>query len=152
MELHLGGDGEMEPALRARAETLGIASQVRWLGGTFDVATTLASAHVFVTASESETFGIAALEAMAVGLPVVTCDNGGVSELIEDGVCGTLVRATADPAAANGLADALCALAADPGRRAAWGAAAAERARALFSPAAMAQATAAVYRGERRSR
>lgn len=152
MELHLGGDGELEPALRARAQALGIASQVRWLGGTFDVAATLAGAHVFATASESETFGIAALEAMAVGLPVVTCDNGGVSELVEPGVCGTIVSATTDPAAAEGLADALCTLAADPAKRAAWGAAAARRARDVFSPAAMARATAAVYRGERRSR
>lgn len=152
LELHLGGDGERESALRARAQALGITAQVRWLGGTFDVAATLAGAHVFATASESETFGIAALEAMAVGLPVVTCDNGGVSELIEDGVCGTVVRDTRDPGAAEGLADALCALAADPDRRAAWGTAAARRARDVFSPAAMARATTAVYRGERRSR
>lgn len=152
MELHVGGDGELEPALRARAAALGIESRVHWLGGAFDVPALLASGHVFAVASESETFGIAALEAMAIGLPVVTTDNGGVSELVEDGVSGAVVRETGDPAAARGLAREWCALAADPARRAAWGAAGARRAREAFSPAVMARATEAVYRREDLSR
>lgn len=148
LELHLAGDGPLGPALRERARALGIESRVRWVGGSFDVRALLASGHLFASASHSETFGIAALEAMAIGLPVVTCDNGGVSELVEDGACGTIVRDTADPAAARALAGAFVALAADPSRRATYGAAAARRARACFSPAAMARATVAVYRGE----
>ena len=138
----------MRPALHERARALGIESRVRWIGESFDVPALLASGHVFASASLSETFGIAALEAMAVGLPVVTCDNGGVSELVEDGVSGNIVRATEDPSAAEGLAVALMALAADPARRAAYGAAGAERARQRFSPAAMARRTTALYRGE----
>lgn len=145
IELHIGGGGALAGELRERARALGIESRVHWVGDVFSVPELLASGHVFASASHSETFGIAALEAMAVGLPVVTCDNGGVSELVEPGVCGTIVRATADPAAAEGLADALIELAADPARRAALGAAAAARARREFSPAAMARATAAVY-------
>jgi glycosyltransferase involved in cell wall biosynthesis len=148
IELQLAGDGPLGPALRARARTLGIESRVHWIGETFGVAGLLASGHAFASASLSETFGIAALEAMAVGLPVVTCDNGGVSELVEEGVCGTVVRGESDPALIQGLADAFVALAADPARRSAYGAAAAVRARERFSPVAMARATAAVYRGE----
>ncbi len=148
IELHLAGDGPLGPALHERARALDIESRVRWIGETFDVPALLASGHVFASASHSETFGIAALEGMAVGLPVVTCDNGGVSELVEDGVCGTVVRAAADPGAAAGLADAFVTLAGDPARRAALGAAAAVRARQKFSPAAMAHATTTVYRGE----
>ena len=148
IELHLAGDGPLGPELHERASALGIESRVRWIGETFNVPALLASGHLFASASHSETFGIAALEAMAVGLPVVTCDNGGVSELLEDGISGTVVRATADPAAAAGLADAFVTLAGDPARRAAHGAAAAVRARREFTPAAMAGATTAVYRGE----
>jgi glycosyltransferase involved in cell wall biosynthesis len=148
IELHLAGDGPLGPALRARAQTLGIESRVHWTGERFDVPALLASGHVFASTSYSETFGVAALEAMAVGLPVVTCDNGGVSELLEEGACGTVVRGETDAAMVQGLADAFATLAADPARRAAYGAAAAVRARELFSPAAMARTTAAVYRGE----
>ncbi len=148
VELHLGGGGPLAGELNERARALGIESRVRWVGDVFSVPGLLASGHVFASASHSETFGIAALEAMAVGLPVVTCDNGGVSELVEPGVCGTVVRDTNDPGAAQGMAEAFIALAADPARRAAWGAAAALRARQEFSPAAMARATTAVYRGE----
>jgi glycosyltransferase involved in cell wall biosynthesis len=83
---------------------------------------------------------------MAVGLPIVTTDNGGISELVEDGVCGTVVPARTDPEVTRGLADAFAALAADPARRAAYGEAAAERARLHFSPTAMARATTAAYR------
>lgn len=151
LELHLAGGGALEGELRERARALGITQRVHWVGASFDVPQLLASGHVFATASHSETFGIAALEAMAVGLPVLTCDNGGVSELVEDGVCGTIVRDRTDPGAALGLADALIALAAAPERRAAWGAAAAKRAREHYSPHAMARATAGAYRDARSS-
>jgi hypothetical protein len=145
LELHLAGDGPLEPQLRERADALGIAARVRWVGASFDIPTLLASGHVFASASRSETFGIAALEAMAIGLPVVTCENGGISELVEDGVCGVVVHEQDDVAVAQGLARALAALAEDPARRASYGAAAAARARERYSPAAMARATAALY-------
>jgi glycosyltransferase involved in cell wall biosynthesis len=145
LQLHLAGDGALGTALRARARALGLESRVRWVGGAFDVPALLASGHVFASTSHTETFGIAALEAMAIGLPVVTCENGGVSELVEDGGCGTVVRADGDRALVEGLAGALFELARDPTRRAAWGEAAAARAREHYSPEAMARATAALY-------
>src|SRR6185503_3771389 len=95
----------------------------------------------------SEVCSVAALEAMAVGLPVVTCENGGVSELVDEGVSGTVVPGASDGAVAQGLANALVALAQDPARRASYGEAGARRARSLFSPTVMARATAAAYRG-----
>lgn len=146
VELHLAGDGELESRLRAQADALGISSRVRWIGSRFDVAGLLATGHVFASASHSETFGIAALEAMAIGLPIVTIDNGGVTELVEPGVNGLIVRNTSDPAAAHRLSEAFVALAADPAQRAAMGAASAQRARLQFSPGVMAGATAALYR------
>ena len=112
-----------------------------------DVPSLLASGHLFASASLTEVFPLAALEAMAVGLPIVTSDNGGVSELVLDNDCGILVRAQADPEVARGLADAFLALAADPARRASAGALAMASARERYSPAAMARSTTAVYRG-----
>jgi glycosyltransferase involved in cell wall biosynthesis len=146
LELHLAGSGPLAPQLLERSRERGIEALVHWKGGRFDAPTLLASGHVYATASASETFGIGALEAMAVGLPVVTCDNGGVSELVEEGGCGVVVPAHGDKAVAKGLADAFVALAIDPARRAALGGAAARSARERFSPAVMARATAAAYR------
>jgi len=145
--LHLAGDGPLRGALHERARTLGIESRVHWIGETFDVRALLSKGHVFVSASRSEVCSVAALEAMAVGLPVVTCENGGVSELVDEGVSGTVVPGASDGAVAQGLANALVALAQDPARRASYGEAGARRARSLFSPTVMARATAAAYRG-----
>jgi colanic acid/amylovoran biosynthesis glycosyltransferase len=83
----------------------------------------LARADAFVLSSLSEGMSRAALEAMAMGLPVVTTDVGGMTEVIEDGVVG-LVVPSRDPRA---LADAVGALARAPERRVEMG----HRARAL---------------------
>jgi glycosyltransferase involved in cell wall biosynthesis len=96
----------------------------------------------------TEAFPLALLEAMAAGLPIVCCDNGGARELVEEGACGIVVPSNSDPETAQGLARAFIELAADPGRRASLGAAAAACARERFSPARMARATASVYRGD----
>ena len=145
VELTLAGHGALERALRERARSLGIESLVHWPGGVFDVTGLLAAADVFVSTSNTETFGIAALEAMAIGLPVVTADNGGVSALVVDGATGRVVRAGDDDGLAAGIAEALAGLAADPARRLEWGQASRHRARTVYPPAAMAEATTALY-------
>jgi len=133
------GAGSLESPLRDAAARSGLA--VRFAGFRRDVAACLAAADVVVLPSLHEGLGVAALEAMAAGRPVVASRVGGLAEVVDDGVTGLLVPPR-DPEA---LAAALSALAVDPERRRAMGAHALERVRARYSSAAMAEGTLACY-------
>ena len=74
----------------ALARELGVYSDVRFLGKQEPVEEILSIADVFLMPSGSETFGLAALEAMACGVPVVSSDIGGLPELNVDGETGFL--------------------------------------------------------------
>jgi glycosyltransferase involved in cell wall biosynthesis len=113
--LVLVGDGELASPMARRAEDLGIADQVRFAGAVESIWPELARADVFVLASTTEAAGIAIMEAMAAGLPVVAPAVGGIPELIEPGRNGELCR----PGDAAGMARALAGLLADAPRRAA---------------------------------
>ncbi len=128
-QLILVGDGPDRAALEARARELGIASRTNFLGFRADVNELLGAADVFALSSLTEGMSIAALEAMAAGLPVVATRVGGTPDVVEDGVTGILVPAR-DPGA---LAAALGPLLDDPARREALGGAGRERVRARFS-------------------
>ena len=78
--------------LRELCDQLGIAESVRWLGWRDDVPTLMADADVLAVPSQAEPFGRVALEAMAVGTPVVGRNLGGLPEVVEDGVTGFLAR------------------------------------------------------------
>ena len=90
-KLLLIGDGPQTAEAFALAQSLGIAADVKFLGNREDVDEILCAADAFLLPSHYEAFGLAALEAMACGVPVVASRVGGVSELIEDGVTGFLV-------------------------------------------------------------
>ncbi|QTE28216.1 glycosyltransferase [Pengzhenrongella sicca] len=105
----------------------------------------LAAPHgAYVCASVKEEFGIALLEALAAGLPVVAPAGGGPATYVADGVTGFLVNTTDGAALAAGLRDAL-ALAAGPSAQDGAGLAL-ELVRRRFTIGAMARALAAVYR------
>jgi glycosyltransferase involved in cell wall biosynthesis len=65
------GDGPARPELETLAASLGLGDRVRFVGETVDVAPWLSAMDLFVSPSPEETFGIAVLEALASGLPVV---------------------------------------------------------------------------------
>lgn len=130
----VAGDGPLCQALTDLADALGLAEQVRFVGaqGHDDLMRLMAAADVVVVPSRFEGFGLTALEAMALGRPVIASASGGLPEVL--GQTGVIVP-VADPPA---LADAIAALAADAARRAALGAAAAQRAAANFDLPAVA--------------
>jgi glycosyltransferase involved in cell wall biosynthesis len=84
------GDGvELEPA-RHLAGELGVLDRVRFLGPVVNGAEVLAQLDLFMLPSEYESFGLAALEAMACGVPVVCSGAGGIPEVVEDQLSGIL--------------------------------------------------------------
>ncbi len=87
------GDGPDRGPAEQLARKLGIERHVSFLGKQNHVERLLPLAHVLLLPSEMEAFGLAALEAMACGLPPVATRVGGVGELITDGVDGFLAPA-----------------------------------------------------------
>jgi N-acetyl-alpha-D-glucosaminyl L-malate synthase BshA len=88
--LLLVGDGPDQQQAIDTARALGIADHVDFLGEQDRLVPLLSAADVFLLPSAQESFGLAALEAMACGLPVVASRVGGLSELVDDGVSGFL--------------------------------------------------------------
>jgi N-acetyl-alpha-D-glucosaminyl L-malate synthase BshA len=104
------GDGpELNRAMRMVHER-GLACDVEALGEQDQVVPLLSVSDLFLLPSAQESFGLAALEAMACGVPVVASRVGGLPEVVEDGVSGYL-RAPED---VDGMADAALALLTNP--------------------------------------
>lgn len=135
--------GPYQARLEIMARESGLSGVVRMLGARPDneIPGILASLDVCVSASRSESFGIAMAEAMASGVPVVATATEGAREIVEDGVTGTITP-IGDPEA---MAAAIVSLLRDDERRAAFGKQAAARARERFALDRMAQETERVY-------
>lgn len=108
----------------------------------------LSASTVFVCPSVYEPLGIVNLEAMACGTAVVASDVGGIPEVVDDGVTGTLVHYDADDPAGfeAGLADGVNALVADPAKAQRYGSAGRQRCIDEFSWARIAEQTLDIYR------
>jgi glycosyltransferase involved in cell wall biosynthesis len=121
---------EYERELRAAAAALPDSRRVVFLGERTDVAALLRAADVHCQPNTGpDAFGLAFVEALYAGLPVVTTDIGGAGEIVTP-ACGVLLPAGDRTA----LASSLQSLIDDPGRRAALGAAGPSRARTLCDP------------------
>ena len=124
------------------AYPLNLHGMVTFLGARDDVPTLLDAADVYVQPSLSEGLGLAVLEAMAAGLPVIATRTGGLPEVVADNQTGLLVP----PGDAPALANALQYLLDNVNRRDKMGKAGRARAVSCFSIARMVSETQEVYR------
>jgi N-acetyl-alpha-D-glucosaminyl L-malate synthase BshA len=90
MELRIVGEGPLQYDMEVLVEKLGIERHVRFMGVRSDIGVVIACADLLLLPSQEESFGLAALEAMACGVPVVASRVGGLPEVIDDGRSGFL--------------------------------------------------------------
>jgi N-acetyl-alpha-D-glucosaminyl L-malate synthase BshA len=124
------GDGPDAQQAVENAQALGIASDVSFIGVAENVIDILSQSDVFLLPSEMESFGLAALEAMACETPVVATNVGGLSEVVEDGESGFLLPL----GDIDAMAERVLALLKNPEQRIRMGRKGRDAAIAKFSP------------------
>lgn len=90
--LLLIGDGPERYNVERLCRELGLCDKVLMVGKISDTSSLLSLTDLFLLPSETESFGLAALEAMAVGVPVVSSDTGGIPEVNINGYCGYMSK------------------------------------------------------------
>ncbi len=134
------GEAEFFGELRSAAERAGLADRVRFLGQRKDISRLMAGADVYCQPNTGpEPFGIAFVEALHAGLPVVTSGFGGAAEIV-DKKCGVLTT----PGDPDSVAAALRSLIQDAVKRRTLGAAGPSRAALLCDPARQLNAAASL--------
>jgi N-acetyl-alpha-D-glucosaminyl L-malate synthase BshA len=130
VRLVLVGDGPERTRAEEDVQQRGLQDDVRWMGKSTDVERILSMSDVFLLPSESESFGLAALEAMASYVPVVATRAGGLPEVVDHGDSGYLEAVGDTQAMARDVLELLT----TPGKREAMG----QRARVKAEQFAMA--------------
>jgi len=141
--LAMVGDGPDRPAAERLVRDGGIAHRVEFLGNVSPVEGVMGAGDVFLLPSSEESFGLAALEAMACGVPVVASNAGGLPELVAHGE-GGFVFPVGDTAA---MAECIVALLSNPRDQARQRELARLRATQHFGTDAVVDRYEALYRG-----
>jgi N-acetyl-alpha-D-glucosaminyl L-malate synthase BshA len=136
------GDGPDRPAAEEEARMLGVTDSVSFLGKLDRIAPLLAAADLFLLPSQSESFGLSALEALASGVPVIGTNAGGLPEVVRNGETGVLCRVGDIP----GMATASLEILQDPKRWSEMSKLAAADARERFSRDAIVSKYESLYR------
>jgi len=89
-KLMMVGDGPEKEAAENLCYELGISDKVIFFGNSNEIDKILSFTDLFLLPSETESFGLAALEAMAIGVPVISSNTGGLPEVNIDGMSGYL--------------------------------------------------------------
>jgi len=137
----VAGEGPARRQLEERVKALHLGDEIRFCGFVSDAPDFLSQIDIFILPSLYEGLGVAVLEAMAAGKPVIASRVGGLPELIADGETGMLVA----PKNTEGLAQAVARLAGEKSLAREMGRRGAERARASFSLDQMAAKNEAYY-------
>ncbi len=146
--LEILGEGREREALERQASALGVSDRTVFHGHVDDTRDALARGQVALCSSREEGLGIALLEAMAMGLPVVALPVGGVPEFVVDGRTGWLARERTSEALAARMRDAML----DEAKRRSLGRAARSAVIDGYSLAAMCEGYGALYAGLARRR
>lgn len=136
------GDGPCRFALEGLAGRLGIAGQVTFTGFVEDVRSLMADLNLLVISSLWEGFGLTAVEAMALGVPVVATEVGGLPEVVLHGETGLLVP----PANSAALAKSIAWMLDHPGATGEMAKKGGKAVREKFTAAVMARRTEELYR------
>ncbi|HEY5548314.1 MAG TPA: glycosyltransferase family 4 protein [Coriobacteriia bacterium] len=140
--LVLAGSGPLLESIKTQARASSLRDRILFPGYETDVRGLLAALDIYASSAIAEGLGLATIEAMAAGLPVVSTTAGGTPEVVEDGVTGLLVA----PGKVAPFTEALLRLAKDPVLRRRMGEAGRARARAEFDEDRMLDRIAGIYR------
>lgn len=142
LRLRLVGDGPERPRIQELVRALKLDAHVQFLGEQVELPAVLRDSDVFLLPSETESFGLAALEAMACGVPVVASRVAGIPEVVADGETG-LLAPVGDVAA---MAAHVARLASDAATLTRFARAARARVEAHFQPEPIVNRYEALYR------
>jgi glycosyltransferase involved in cell wall biosynthesis len=137
----IAGEGSKRAMLESLAAKLGVTDRVRMVGFHRDPASLMQAADVIVLPSAMEPFGLAIVEAMALGKPVIAAKAGGPMEIVVDGTTGLLV----DTANESEFASAIVRFTSDPALRYSMGREARQRFESHFTRKRMAAETQGIY-------
>jgi len=137
----IAGDGPLHGALEAETQALKLADRVHFLGWRNDAHAIFAALDVFLAPSLWEGFGLVFLEAMALGVPIISTQVSAIPEVVVDGDTGWLVP----PRDAEAIAAALLHALTDTDARHARGTQGRRRLETAFTPDVMVDQTLAVY-------